>query len=351
MLVGLTATPRDEVDRDTYRLFDLDRGLPTYAYELDDAVKDGFLVPPRAVSVPMRFLREGIEYEKLSEEEKEEWDAIEWAEHGEDMLRRDSPGIEPEAVNKWLFKKDTVDKALAHLMGHGQKVAGGARLGKTIVFAKNGAHARFIVEQFDHHYPEHKGTFARVIDHYEAYAQSILDDFSNPEKAPHIAVSVDMLDTGIDVPEAVNLVSFKLVWSKTKFFQMLGRGTQLSKGLFGPSRDKEFFFVFDFCQNLEFFNQNPAGVKGNVQRSLAAMLFLNRLEIHRALAAIAGEGKDLHAPPADPPDAELRSLRGEIADRWRFTRGRGTLLSSSSTMLLYRSSVPLARSSRSMAVL
>ena len=158
LLVGLTATPKDEIDINTYGLFDLERGVPTDAYGLDDAVKDGFLVPPKAVSVPLKFQREGITYDELPEEEKEQWDALEWDEDG-DMPDR----VEAEAVNKWLFNKDTVDKVLEHLMTRGQKVAGGDRLGKTIIFAKNQAHAEFIAQRFDANYPHYKGEFARVI--------------------------------------------------------------------------------------------------------------------------------------------------------------------------------------------
>ena len=274
LLVGLTATPKDEVDRDTYRLFDLQRGVPTDAYGLDEAVSDGFLVPPRAVSVPLRFVREGIRYDDLSEEEKEQWDAIEWDETGTVPTQVDAP-----SVNRWLFNADTIDKVLEHLMTHGLKVAAGDRLGKTIIFAKNHDHAQFIAQRFDINYPHLKGSFARVIDFKTEYAQSLLDDFYLAEKAPHIAISVDMLDTGIDVPEIVNLVFFKIVRSKTKFWQMLGRGTRLCPDLFGPGRHKEFFHVFDFCQNFEFFNQNPQTADGAVVDSLAKRLFVRRVEL------------------------------------------------------------------------
>src|SRR4029434_6297058 len=152
--------------------------------------------------------------------------------------------------------KDTLDKVLEHLMTRGMKVAGGDRLGKTIVFAKNQAHAEFIAERFNASYPHYKGEFARVITFKTEYAQSLIDNFSAKDKAPHIAISVDMLDTGIDIPEVVNLVFFKLVRSKTKFWQMVGRGTRLSSQLFGPGQHKEFFFIFDYCQNLEYFSQN-----------------------------------------------------------------------------------------------
>ena len=223
LLVGLTATPKDEVDRDTYRLFNLQRGVPTDAYGLDEAVRDGYLLPPRAVSVPLKFVRQGLRYDDLSEEEKEQWDAIEWDEFG--FVPRQ---VDPPDLNQWLFNADTVDKVLEHLMTHGQKVAAGDRIGKTIIFAKNHAHALFIAQRFDANYPHLKGTFARVIDHQEPYAQSLIEDFSAADRAPHIAISVDMLDTGIDVPRGREfLVFFKIVRSKTKFWQMLGRGTRL----------------------------------------------------------------------------------------------------------------------------
>ncbi|HVY70832.1 MAG TPA: DEAD/DEAH box helicase family protein, partial [Verrucomicrobiae bacterium] len=192
LLVGLTATPRAEIDRDTYGLFDLEKGVPTDAYDLEDAVKDGFLVPPKSVSVPLKFQREGIKYDDLSDEDKERWDAVEWSDDGSAPQ-----AVEAEAVNKWLFNKDTVDKALEYLMTRGQKVAGGDRLGKTIIFAKNQAHADFIADRFNVNYPHYKGDFARVITFEVKYAQSLIDDFSRNEKQPHIAVSVDMLDTGI----------------------------------------------------------------------------------------------------------------------------------------------------------
>ena len=274
LLVGLTATPKDEVDRNTYSLFDLENGVPTDAYPLEEAVRDKFLVPPKAVSVPLKFLREGINYRDLPEDEKDQWDALEWDEEGNVPER-----VEAAAVNKWLFNKDTVDKVLAHLMTRGLKVAGGDRLGKTILFAKNQAHADFIADRFNVNYPHFKGQFARTITFKTEYAQNLIDNFSAKEKAPHIAISVDMLDTGIDIPEVVNLVFFKLVHSKTKFWQMLGRGTRLCPDLFGPGEHKQFFFIFDYCQNLEFFSQNPETTEGVLVASLGKRLFTTRLEL------------------------------------------------------------------------
>ncbi|MDD2883158.1 MAG: DEAD/DEAH box helicase family protein [Rhodoferax sp.] len=274
LLVGLTATPKDEIDRNTYSLFELENGVPTDAYGLEDAIAEGYLVPPRAVSVPLKFQREGIKYAELSEDERAQWDELDWDDEGHTP---DEVGA--EAVNKWLFNTDTVDKVLELLMTQGHKVAGGDRLGKTIIFAKNNAHANFIAERFNANYPHYAGQFARVITYQTEYAQSLIDDFSVKEKAPHMAISVDMLDTGIDVPEVLNLVFFKIVRSKAKFWQMVGRGTRLCKDLFGPEQDKKEFVIFDFCQNLEFFSQNLEGSKGNVAEPLSQRTFKVRLEL------------------------------------------------------------------------
>ena len=271
LLVGLTATPKDEVDHNTYSLFGLEDGVPTDAYGLEDAIAEGYLVPPRAVSVPLKFQREGIRYAELSDAEKEQWDELEWSEEG------DAPDeVDAEAVNKWLFNTDTVDKVLELLMTRGHKVAGGDRLGKTIIFAKNNAHAEFIAQRFNANYPYYAGQFSRVITYQTDYAQSLIDDFTQKDKAPHIAISVDMLDTGIDVPEVLNLVFFKIVRSKAKFWQMVGRGTRLCKDLFAPGQDKREFLIFDFCQNLEFFSQNLEGSDGSVTEPLSQRLFKAR---------------------------------------------------------------------------
>jgi type I restriction enzyme R subunit len=283
LLVGLTATPREEIDRNTYGLFDLETGVPTDAYGLAEAVADRYLVPPRAVSVPLKFQREGIRYDDLSDEEKDAWDELDWDEEGDPPP--DTVGA--EAVNKWLFNADTVDKVLEHLMTRGQRVAGGDRVGKTIVFAKSQRHAEFIAERFDINYPHYRGAFAQIVTNKTEFAQDLIDKFSIPDSDPHIAISVDMLDTGIDIPEVLNLVFFKIVRSKTKFWQMLGRGTRLCPDVFGPDSDKEFFYVFDYCQNLEFFNQNPEITDGALAPSLSARLFTSRLDLIAALDAAA----------------------------------------------------------------
>ena len=318
-LVGLTATPREEIDFNTYQLFDLETRVPTDVYTLEDAVGDRFLVPPKAVSVPLKFQRQGIRYDQLSAEEQERWDELEWNEDG------DAPdSVDPRAVNEWLFNADTVDKVLAHLMTRGLKVEGGDRLGKTIIFAKNNNHAKFIYQRFDANYPHYHGEFARIITHKTEYAQTLIESFSQADKPPHIAISVDMLDTGIDVPEVVNLVLFKLVRSKTKFWQMLGRGTRLKPELFGPDQDKEFFYLFDFCQNLEFFCQNPEPTAGAPSKSLSKSLFTKRLELLSHLDqrlsgnTVSEQPGSYGNPKLDPTtEAELRQaiatqLHGEV---------------------------------------
>lgn len=327
LIVGLTATPKDEIDFDTYGLFDLQRGVPTDAYDLEEAVKDGFLVPPKAVSVPLKFQREGIKYNELSDEDKERWDAMEWDEDGTVPIE-----VDASAVNKWLFNIDTVDKVLEHLMTYGLKVANGDRLGKTIIFAKNHDHAQFIAERFDANYPHLKGAFARVIDFKTEYAQSLIDDFSQSAKSPHIAISVDMLDTGIDVPEVVNLVFFKIVRSKTKFWQMIGRGTRLCPELFGPGKHKEHFLVFDFCQNFEFFNQNPELADSSSGSSVSARLFQARVELAVELDKATGNFATDEDEYAQPPttvlhvgesgterdaEAQLRELRDNVVKQLR----------------------------------
>lgn len=308
MLVGLTATPKDEVDRNTYNLFDLEPGVPTDAYTLDEAVKDGFLVPPRAVSVPLRFVRQGIRYDDLTEEEKEEWDALDWGEETDVPDR-----VDAQAVNKWLFNADTVDKVLAHLMKHGLKVAGGDRLAKTILFAKNQAHADFIAERFDANYPHLRGQFARVISYKVEYAQSLIDDFSNPNKDPHLALSVDMLDTGIDIPQVGNLVFFKLVRSKTKFWQMLGRGTRLSPDLLGPGEDKKFFYLFDYCGNLEYFSQDLPEGEGSVGVGLSARIFAARVELLTVIDAVEPQDGARVGTADDPDPSSLAGVRRSVA--------------------------------------
>lgn len=286
MLVGLTATPREQVDRNTYSLFGLEPGIPTDAYELEQAVTDGFLVPPQAQKVDLRFPTDGIDYDDLSDDEKALWDETEWDDSGTIPDR-----VDAAAINSWLFNEDTVDKMLKHLMENGHKVDGGDRLAKTIIFARNHDHAAFIQDRFDHHYPHLKGVFARVIDYQTKYVHALIEDFEKKDSAPHIAISVDMLDTGVDIPEVANLVFFKPVYSKIKFWQMIGRGTRLCPDLFGPDDHKKNFRVFDFCRNFERFKENPDGVEVGPTLSLGTNIFRCRADLIRLCT---------HNPDLDP---------------------------------------------------
>ena len=296
LLVGLTATPKDEVDHNTYGLFHLEDGVPTDSYELTDAIAEGYLVPPVGRSIATQFVREGIRYADLSEAEKEAWDLLDW----EDDVIPDEVGA--SAMNSWLFNEGTVDTVLKTLMSEGRKVAGGDRLGKTIVFAKNNKHAEFIARRFDINYPEHAGHFARIITYKTTYAQSLIESFSDPVKLPQIAISVDMLDTGIDVPDVVNLVFFKPVHSRTKYWQMVGRGTRLSTDLYGPGDDKRDFVIFDVCQNIEYFNEDYPAAESTGVASLGERLFTARIAL---LAGIDGAADD----------AELAALREGLTAR------------------------------------
>tara|TARA_B110000046_G_scaffold31763_1_gene33849 strand:- start:126 stop:3632 length:3507 start_codon:yes stop_codon:yes gene_type:complete len=277
LLIGLTATPKKDIDHNTYKLFGVSNNDPTFAYELEEAVKDGYLVPPKVISADLKFPSEGIKYNDLSESEKEEYEEN----FGDPTLEEAPEIISNSAVNQWLFNTDTVDKALDHLMRDGRKVMGGDKLGKTIIFAKNHKHAIFIEKRFNENYPEYKGKFLRVIDNYESKAQDLLEKFTDAyqENDPQIAVSVDMMDTGIDAPRVVNLVFFKAVKSRTKFWQMIGRGTRLCPNLYGPGDDKKDFLIFDYCRNFEFFEEHPEGAKSKNQKSLLQKTFESKAKV------------------------------------------------------------------------
>lgn len=266
-LVGLTATPKNEIDKNTYNIFELENGVPTYGYELAQAVKDGYLVDFLSVESSLKFIEEGIVYDELSEEDKEAYEVTFEDENGELPEK-----ISSSALNSWLFNEDTIKKVLHILMTKGIRINYGETLGKTIIFAKNHDHAEKILEIFGKEYPNLPG-YAKVIDNYMTYAQSAIDEFSEPKKLPQIAISVDMLDTGIDVPEVLNLVFFKKVMSKAKFWQMIGRGTRLCPGLL-DGEDKQKFYIFDFCGNFEFFRMNKGKATANMMALQGAIFNL-----------------------------------------------------------------------------
>lgn len=278
-LVGLTATPKDEVEKNTYEIFELENGVPTYGYELAQAVKDGYLVDYMSVETDLKFISHGISYDELSDDEKQEYEETFETEDGELP-----ESIDSSALNEWIFNVDTIKKVLHILMTNGLKIDYGNKIGKTIIFAKNHKHAEKIYEIFGKEYP-HLKDYAKVIDNQLNYAQSAIDEFSDPKKLPQIAISVDMLDTGIDVPEVLNLVFFKKVMSKAKFWQMIGRGTRLCLGLM-DGVDKDKFYIFDFCGNFEFFRMHKGRPSANAI-ALQGAIFQLEFEIAYKLQDLA----------------------------------------------------------------
>ncbi len=280
LVIGLTATPADEVDRNTYDFFEVERGVPTYVYEYKTATEqDHVLVPYLGIETHTSFLDDGITYDELSDEDKET------IEEDFEATGQDVPDyIEPTQIDTWVFNEGTVDTVLETLMDKGIRVNGGQDLGKTVIFAQNQKHARFIVERFGKLYPGLPGDYIKTVLHSDDYSHAVIDEFELKPR-PVITVSVDMMDTGIDVPEIVNLVFFKKVRSKIKFWQMIGRGTRLcpSLGVLDPLNgshgDKERFYIFDWCRNFEFFRENPDVVEGRMGASLSEMVFCRQAEL------------------------------------------------------------------------
>ncbi len=279
-LVGLTATPREEVEKSTYELLGLEDGYPNYEYNLQDAVTDGYLVPYTAFKKGTLILKEGIKYDSLSKAEKEQMEKIWDYEKTVKVLNVEgNRDIDSKEIFTYIFNTDTVDKVLQDLMQNGLTVQGGERIGKTIIFAYNHQHAELIVQRFNFLFPEYGSDFCVLIDNYVNYAQDLIDKMEKRDGNPQIAVSVDMLDTGIDIPDVLNLVFFKIVRSKIKFMQMIGRGTRLSEGVFGAGHDKKRFYIFDWCRNFEYFGINPDGVEAKPTQSLTEKLFCLRAEL------------------------------------------------------------------------
>ncbi len=311
LLVGLTATPKEEIDRNTYRMFGLEDGVPTDFYDLGQAVEEDNLVPPTAVDVPLKFQRLGIKYDDLSDEDKEKWDELEW-----DADSGVPDEVDPDDLNRFLFNNDTIDKMLRTLMTLGHRVDDGERLGKTIIFARNQKHAEMIVKRFSAQYPDLPGDHTQMITNQVSHPQLLIDNFEKPDSPFRIAVSVDMLDTGLDVPSVVNLVFAKLVRSQTKFWQMLGRGTRLYPNLYEPGKDKADFYVFDLCQNFEFFNQHVPTSEGRVQPTMSERLFRIRADLLCDLDHVEQPGRRPgHTPEGEPVDTV--DLRWQLADRLR----------------------------------
>lgn len=314
MLLGLTATPKDEIDKNTYSIFEMENGVPTFAYELQKAVEDEYLVDYNTVEIKSKIMEEGIHYDDLSEEEKDTFEkTFEDDETVEDI-------VSSSAINEWLFNYDTIDKVLNQLMERGLKVEGGDKMGKTIIFAKSSRHAEAIVERFNKIFPEYGSHFIKQIDYSINYVDTLIDDFSTKEKFPQIAVSVDMLDTGIDIPELLNLVFFKKVRSKSKFWQMIGRGTRLCKELLGAGMDKESFLIFDFCNNFEFFRVNPKGMENGISESLGEKIFNTKLELVRELQDMKYQEADYISYRKEVLSDLLDSVRSLNEENFRVKR-------------------------------
>lgn len=278
-LLGLTATPKSDIDKNTYSIFDLEDGVPTFAYELGKAIKEEYLVPYRTIESSTKFIDDGIRYDDLSDEEKEQWEDT----FDDDKISEKRKEISSSELNTFLFNDNTVDQVIINFMEKGIKVNAGDTIGKTIIFAKNTKHADFILERFDKLYPHYAGKLAAPIYNGIKYVDKVYEDFETPYKYPQIAISVDMLDTGVDIPSIVNLVFFKKVRSKAKFWQMIGRGTRLCEDLLGIGHDKESFLIFDHCSNFEFFRENKEGIEAKNAVSITEKIYLMKVQIAKEL--------------------------------------------------------------------
>lgn len=305
LLLGLTATPRDEVDRSTYELFGMEQGIPTDSYEYQEAIDERWLVPFVPIIDNSQILTDGIDPDKLTPEEREQLKEIFEYEKVIQSIEGDySRKISATEIFKYIFNQNTVDYVLTQLIENGYRVNDGTMIGKTIIFAYNHNHAVFIAERFAALYPDLGPDFCRVIDNYEKYSSDLIVRFKNPESLPQIAVSVDMLDTGIDVAEIVNLVFFKPVHSKIKFWQMIGRGTRLCPNLYGHGQDKKDFLIFDYYRNFEYFSVNADGAIPTKSTSVVATIFNLRTDLKYILQDASYQ--------SDPDAKSLHDKIGEI---------------------------------------
>ena len=336
LVVGLTATPRDEVDRNTYDFFQAEHGVPTYLYEYKTAVeRDHCLVPFYNIEAKTKFSDEGITYDDLSDADKERYEDDFGEDNGEGGIEVPDH-INADALNRFVMNADTVDTVLQDLMEHGIRTKGGEQIGKTIIFAQNQKHARFIVDRFGMLYPKlARNGFIKVVVHSEDYSHAIIQAFKY-KPLPVITVSVDMLDTGVDVPEVVNLVFFKKVRSHIKFWQMIGRGTRLCDGLDcvdgidGEYVNKKRFYIFDYCGNFEFFREQRNNADEKPVASLSETIFSRKVELIHALQAgefasdenlLSWRGRlvdDVHGQVASLDESKVSvRLRREYVERYR----------------------------------
>ena len=272
-MIGLTATPKNEVDANTYRIFGCEAGIPNFDYSLEDAIRDKYLVGYHAINRSSKLLTEGIDYNSLTEEEKAQLE-----EYMEDEPPTPDFTISNSELFTYLFNKDTCQRVLEELMQWGYRVDNGETMGKTIIFAYNHKHAQMIVDCFHDLYPEYSANTCQLVDYSVNYGDDLVIKFEEDPEF-RIAVSVDMLDTGVDIPEVLNLVFFKKVRSKIKFVQMIGRGTRLCENIYGPGRHKSGFLILDYCGNFEYFDVHPDGKEGKEEVTLSQRLFQLRLDM------------------------------------------------------------------------
>ncbi|MGH4049959.1 MAG: DEAD/DEAH box helicase family protein [Clostridium sp.] len=263
-ILGLTATPVDFIGRNTFKLFACEKGDPTFNFSVDDAWNHmpPYLIEPRVIDVTTDFLRKGIKYNEMTEEQRQQVD--------EEGYDGDDINYDKTDLEKKITNKDTNRYILKTLMDNGIKV--GDYIGKTILFAKTKKHANLLDSLFNEMYPQYKGKLTAVI-YSEITGKSVLIEKFKGEDFPRIAISVDLLDTGIDVPEIVNLVFAKPIYSKVKFWQMIGRGTRRCDNLFELGRDKNEFVIFDCYKNFEFFEMNPKGFVPKPQKTSLQVRF------------------------------------------------------------------------------
>ncbi|NFM15851.1 DEAD/DEAH box helicase [Clostridium sporogenes] len=263
-IIGLTATPIDFIERNTFDLFNCDVEDPTFNFSVDQAWSHipPYLIEPRVIDATTDFLRKGIKYSQMTDEQRRQVD--------DEGYDGDEIEFDKDALEKKITNKDTNRYILKTLMDNGIKV--GDHLGKTIIFAKSKNHANLLDSLFNEMYPQYKGKMTAVIYSGIKDKERLIEDFKN-EEFPRIAISVDLLDTGIDVPEIVNLVFAKPIYSKVKFWQMIGRGTRRCDNLFGDGEDKKEFVIFDCYKNFEFFEMNPKGFIPKPQKTSMQVRF------------------------------------------------------------------------------
>ena len=311
--VGLTATPVRFIERNTYDLFGCEDRDPTSHFSFEDAINStpAFLVPFRVRSFSSQFREQGIRYAQMSPEQREQLEGQDPAAHQVDY--------DAGQIDKHVFNRDTTRFIWRTLMEEGIRESTGSRIGKTIMFARSHLHAVHLAEVFSEMYPQYGSTFCRVIDNQESKADQLIDDFKDPDNDLTVAISVDMLDTGIDVPEVVNLVFAKPIKSYVKFWQMIGRGTRLREDLFGPGRNKTEFLIFDHWSNFWFFDERYKEQQPSPQKSLLQHLFETRIDL--AQTALDKMEQPEFELAASLILGDVRAVKDtnsiEARDRWR----------------------------------